>query len=222
MTPSMTRFRYDAAWREEAVLSDGTPALLRLVRPGDKELLREGFGRLSSTSRHLRFLGAKRELTEAELVHLTELDGVDRLAVGAVRVPSGGPPQGIGVARFARDPARPTVAEAAVAVTDAAQGRGLGTLLLLHLAEAARERGIVCFAGEFLAANAAVRRLIEDACPAARLTSHGDMIRAEVPLAGPHVATGQTPAALLMRQVASGRLEFRPPTLPPQDAERSL
>lgn len=221
MTPA-ARYRYDAAWRERAALADGTQVTVRLVRPEDKELLRAGFARLSAASRYLRFFAAKRELTASELAQLTELDGVHRLAVGAARDGAGGEPEGVGVARFARHPAAPAVAEAAVAVADPVQGKGLGTLLLLHLAAAAWERGIRCFAGEFLATNAAVRQLIEETSPDARLTTQGDVIRVEVPLAGPGVPAGQTPAGRLMRQVAGGRLAFRPPPLLPQDPERSL
>jgi GNAT superfamily N-acetyltransferase len=205
---SATRPRYDAAWREAAVLADGTRITLRLVRPADTVLLREGFGRLSSASRQLRFFGPKRELTDAELARLTDLDDVDRVAVGATRT-AGGREEGLGVARFARDPADRALAEAAVVVTDAAQGRGLGTLLLLHLAAAARERGITRFAGEFLAANTAVRKLLEETCPTARLTTRGGVIRVEVPLAGPTEPADRTPAGLLIRHVAGGRLAFR-------------
>lgn len=213
---------YDAGWREDAVLDDGTPVTLRLLRPDDKQLLRDGFDRLSAGSRYLRFFGAKRELTEAEVVQLTELDGVDRLAVGAVRERADGKAEGLGVARFTRDAEVPTVAEAAVAVVDAVQGKGLGTLLLLHLAAAARERGIRAFTGDFLATNAAVRQLIEETCPDARLTTHGDVIRAEVPLPEPGLPASQTPAGRLMRQVAGGRLAFRSPGLPRPDPEGSL
>jgi GNAT superfamily N-acetyltransferase len=216
------RHHYDAAWHVDAVLADGTRVTLRLVRPEDKRLLRDGFHRLSAASRYLRFFAAKRELTDAELAHLTELDGVNTLAVGAVRQSADGTLEGLGVARFARDPAVFSVAEAAVAVVDAVQGKGLGTLLLLHLAAAARERGIGAFSGEFLAANAAVRQLIEDTCPDARLTTHGDVIRAEVPLPDPDIPAGQTPAGRLMRQVAGGRLAFRLPALLPSRPEDSL
>lgn len=217
-----TRYRYHASWREEATLSDGTPVTLRLVRPEDKTLLREGFARLSPTSRYLRFFAAKRELTDAELVRLTELDGVDQLALGAVWARPDGNPEGLGVARFARDAGVPDVADAAVTVADAAQGKGLGTLLLTHLAEAARERGISRFAAEFLATNAAVRQLIEEACPDARLSARGGVIRAEVPLVAAAGAAGQTPARRLMREVAGRRLEFRRRHLLPGGPQRSL
>jgi len=217
-----TNYTYDASWRADAELADGTRVMLRLIRPDDQPLLRDGFLRLSPTSRYLRFFSAKRELTDGELAWLTDMDGVNRLALGAVQELPGGRLEGIVVARFARDPAAPTVAEAAVAVTDAAQGKGLGTLLLLHLAAAAGERGIQCFAGEFLATNAVVRQLILDMCPDARLTAQGDVIRAEVPLTSPHVPPGETPAGRLMRQVAVGRLAFRPPYLPRPDPDGSL
>jgi GNAT superfamily N-acetyltransferase len=216
------RFRYDASWREVATLRGGTRVTLRLVRPEDKEMLREGFARLSPASRYLRFFTAKQTLTEADLVQLTELNGIDQLALGAVRQGPDGELEGLGVARFARDPAAPDVADAAVTVTDPAQGKGLGTLLLIHLAEAARERGIVRFAGEFLARNTAVRQLIEEACPNARLTHYGDVIRAEVPLGGTAAPAGQAAARRLMRHVAGGRLEFRLRHLLLKAPERSL
>ena len=216
------RYRYDASWRAEATLADGTPVTLRLVQPEDKELVREGFARLSPTSRYLRFFTAKQHLTEAELAQLTELNGIDRLALGAVREGPDGEREGLGVARFARDPAAPDVADAAVTVADPAQGKGLGTLLLVHLAEAARERGIVRFAGEFLVGNTAVRQLIEEACPDAHLTVHGDVIRAEVPLGGAEGSAGPAPVRRLMRHVAGGRLEFRLRHLLLKDPERSL
>jgi len=217
-----TGYRYDTSWREEATLRDGTVVTLRLVRPDDKALLRGGFARLSPMSRYLRFFGAKRDLTDAELVGLTELDGIDRLALGAVGRRPDGKAEGLGVARFAREAAVPDVAEAAVTVADPAQGKGLGTLLLTHLAQAARERGIVRFAAEFLAGNAAVRQLIEEACPDARLSARGGVIRAEVPLVAAGVPAGLDPARRLMREVAGRRLEFRRGPLLPDGPTRSL
>ncbi|TMD02564.1 MAG: GNAT family N-acetyltransferase, partial [Chloroflexi bacterium] len=50
--------------------------------------------------------------------------------------------RGLGVARFIRDRADPSAADTAVTVVDAAQGHGLGGVLLAHLAERAREEGV--------------------------------------------------------------------------------
>ena len=69
------------------MLKDGTAVRLRLIRPDDKDRLRAGFARLSPESRYLRFFVPKSTLTDAELVYLTETDGVDHVAIGASRSP---------------------------------------------------------------------------------------------------------------------------------------
>ncbi len=73
-------------YEELTELRDGTKVLLRLVRPSDKQLLLRGFEQLSARSRYLRFLTPKAVLTEEELRYLTELDGEDHFAIGAVRL----------------------------------------------------------------------------------------------------------------------------------------
>lgn len=155
------RYRFDEDYREEAELSDGSRVLLRVLRPEDRPLLVRGFQRLSAESRYLRFMGSKAELSEEELESLLTLDGDDRFAIGAVGTdPRSGEPEGLGVARFARLPDDPEVAEAAVTVVDEAQGRGLGSLLLRRLAAAARERGVRRFRGDILSCNEPMRRLL--------------------------------------------------------------
>ena len=62
---------------QTTVLRDGSEVLIRPVRPGDAELLAEGFERLSPESRRLRFLTAKDVLRPAELRYLTDVDHHD-------------------------------------------------------------------------------------------------------------------------------------------------
>lgn len=178
-----------------------------MVRPADRELVRRGFEGLSPSSRYLRFFTDKPELTDQELTQLTELDGVDRLALGAVTRAANGAEMGVGIARFARDRQDPTLAEAAVTVVDHAQRKGLGRLLLTRLADAAAERGITAFSCEFLAGNEPVRRLIEQSCPEARLIRGGETIRAIVPLPPPE--SREVPAYRLFRHAAAGRIVLR-------------
>jgi GNAT superfamily N-acetyltransferase len=180
---------------------------IRLVGPEDRTLLRRGFDRLSSRSRYLRFFTDKPELTDQELARLTSLDDVNQVALGAVVRGPDGVAEGVGIARFARNPADPELAEAAVAVVDHAQRKGLGRLLLARLADAAAERGIVAFSCEFLAGNEPVRRLIEQSCPKARLIRGGETIRAIVPLLPPQ--SREAPAYRLFRQAAAGRIVLR-------------
>ncbi len=184
--------RIDPCWREEHVLADGTRVLLRLISAADRELLRRGFERLSPTSRYLRFFTTKPELSEGELDCLTDLDDVDRLAIGAIQLdPDGGEGDGLGVARFARVPGEPAVAEPAVAVIDHAQGRGLGKLLLSRLAIAARERGVERFRCEVLAANRGVLHLLSEHADDVVSAPEGDVVRVETAVPGERARGGR-------------------------------
>jgi GNAT superfamily N-acetyltransferase len=68
----------------------------------------------------------------------------------------------VGVARFVREPGRPEVAEAAVTVVDAWQGRGLGRVLLSRLAGRAREEGVREFTATLLTDNRAMLSLFRE------------------------------------------------------------
>jgi GNAT superfamily N-acetyltransferase len=153
------RMHFDEHYRERATLRDGTPVELRMVRPEDKELLRRGFEQLSPHTRYLRFHGVKTELSEAELRYLTEVDGVQHLAIGAVRG-EGEAQEGLGIARLVALPGEPGVAEAAITVADPAQGQGLGTLLFQRLVAAAGERGIRRIRCFVLGSNQPMQELI--------------------------------------------------------------
>jgi GNAT superfamily N-acetyltransferase len=154
---------------EDLRLGDGTPVRIRILQPEDREKLEEGFRRLSQRSRYLRFLTPKSRLNSEELRYLTELDGVDHFGLVAIlRGPAGEEIRGIGIGRFVRSAENPEMAEPAVTVADELQGLGLGSLLCLRLAAAARERGIVRFRCFLLSENRRVRemirRLFPDAC----------------------------------------------------------
>lgn len=135
-------------------LPDGTPVLLRPIRPEDREALREGFERLSPASRRTRFFGAVDHLTEDQLRYLTEVDQEQHVAWGATTDTD--PPEGLAVARFARLPEDPTTAEVAVTVVDAWQNRGLGSLLLAVLYLLALRLGVQRFRAFVLLENEAL------------------------------------------------------------------
>ena len=165
--------RFTPDYREWLRLEDGTEVVLRLVIPADRLLLKRGMDRFSPESRYHRFLGAKHDLTDDELGYLTELDGVDHFALGAVAGDAEGQPQGVGVARFVRFGDEADSAEPTVAVVDAFQGRGLGTLLFARLMDAARERGIRRFHGCMLTHNKVMRALLHRASPTVRWAGGG-------------------------------------------------
>jgi RimJ/RimL family protein N-acetyltransferase len=139
-------------------LDGGSRVLIRPIEPGDKEKLVNGLRQLSEESIRKRFLAAKPRFSRAELRYLTEIDGVNHLALVAVLEDD--PDQLVAVARCVRLPDRPDTAEMAIVVGDPWQGQGLGRELARRLADAALAVGIRRFAATMLGDNVAARRLM--------------------------------------------------------------
>jgi protein lysine acetyltransferase len=129
--------------------------VIRPIEPGDKERLVDGLRQLSEESIRKRFLAAKPRFTRAELRYLTEVDGVNHIALVALDGD-----QLVAVARCVRLPDRPGTAEMAIVVGDPWQRQGLGTALAQALADAAVAVGIRRFAATMLGDNEAARRLM--------------------------------------------------------------
>jgi RimJ/RimL family protein N-acetyltransferase len=121
-------------------LRDGGTILVRPIEPADKPLLRTAFERLSEQSRQRRFMGPAEELTDEDLVYLTEVDHRRHEALVALDPETG---EILGVARWFRKPGQREVAELAVAVVDDFQGRGIGSALVAAINERARDEGIL-------------------------------------------------------------------------------
>jgi GNAT superfamily N-acetyltransferase len=149
-----------SGYERDVLIRDGHALTIRAIRPGDKDRLLEHFRSLGRESVYNRFLSPKRELTDAELVRLTELDFDKHVGLFAVRRVEGRE-EVMGVARYVVvEGSNPLRAEMAVAVSDAAQGHGIGTVLLEHLAGIAVSRGITAFEADVLGANGRMLRMI--------------------------------------------------------------
>ncbi|MEM9034896.1 MAG: GNAT family N-acetyltransferase [Actinomycetota bacterium] len=133
-------------WNVDVVASDGGIVHLRPIRPDDGDELLGINERSSDHTIYLRFFSYRRKITPAELERLVTVDYVDRLALVAELNGTA-----IGVGRY--DRVGDDVAEVAFLVEDAHQHRGLGTLLLEHLAVLARRNGIDRFTAMTLAEN---------------------------------------------------------------------
>lgn len=180
--PTGAAYRINADYREEHVLGDGTKLTLRLIRPEDGEPLRRGFSRLSPTSRYRRFLSGISELSDEMVRYFTEVDGVNHVAVVATTDSLDLKTEiGLGVARVIRLEGEPTVAEAAVTVSDDAQRKGIGRLLVRTIAEAALERGVKTIRAEVLATNAPMRRLLDEVSAVVR-SDDGTTLVFDIPL----------------------------------------
>jgi acetyl coenzyme A synthetase (ADP forming)-like protein len=135
----------------DVVLADGSLARLRPISSGDRESLRAFHDLLSDETKRLRFFSVHPFLSEAELDRFVTVDYKNRLAL--VAVVRG---QLAAVGRYDRLGA--SEAEVAFTVRDDLQGKGIATVLLEHLAAAARERGIDTFVADVLAEN---RRMLD-------------------------------------------------------------
>lgn len=182
MDPSAD-YQFDEQFEVVESLGDGAEVLIRMLRPGDRELLARGFEKLSRRSRYQRFFSLKPSLSVGELDYLVSVDGRDHVAMGAVECDR--PEEGVGVARFVRHEADSSSAEVAVTVVDAYQGRGVGRLLLEYLTRAALERGVERFSAECLATNEPMRRLFEELGPTRVVERADSVISLDIELDGP-------------------------------------
>jgi acetate---CoA ligase (ADP-forming) len=144
-----------AAFERDVLLIDGSTVHLRPIRPSDADALQQFFKRLSPRSRYLRFHHPRPRVSDEELRRFTEVDY--RRIFGIVGTLGEAPEERIiGVGHYiCTDTDR---AEAALAVEDSHQGRGIGTQILEALAQAARRNGITAFEADVLAEN---NRMIE-------------------------------------------------------------
>jgi len=139
------------------VLSDGTHVLVRPIHKEDAELERKFIERLSPESRRMRFLGQMNSPSESLLRSLVDIDYVHDVAFVAL-VHRDNEVREVGVSRYSVG-ADGTTCECAVTVDDAWHGLGLGTLLMRHLIDVARERGIRRMVSFDAADNHAMRDL---------------------------------------------------------------
>ncbi|SBT53571.1 bifunctional acetate--CoA ligase family protein/GNAT family N-acetyltransferase [Micromonospora auratinigra] len=141
----------------DVLLSDGSTVQLRQIRPDDAAAIVAMHSRFSERTRYLRYFSPYPRIPERDLQRFVNVDHRDReafviLAGGAI----------VAVGRYERlGPASPE-AEVAFVVEDAYQGRGIGSVLLEHLADAGRRAGIVHFVAEVLPANGAMLRVFAD------------------------------------------------------------
>ncbi|MGA2835148.1 MAG: GNAT family N-acetyltransferase [Acidimicrobiales bacterium] len=129
------------------LLRDGTTVLFRPIRPDDGDGLVEFHDGLSPRSVYRRFFFVHPHLSAAEVERFTHVDYVDRMAYVVIRAG-----RIVAVGRYERAPGT-SEAEVAFVVTDDHQHLGIGTLLLDHLADAARGYGIGCFTAQTLSEN---------------------------------------------------------------------
>ena len=153
----MVDSRYPSHWEADVLMADGRAAHLRPIVADDAEALVDFYDhRVSSESKYLRFFAPYPTLSARDVQRFTQVDHVDRVAfvvtlAGKI----------IGIGRY--DRVDDEQAEVAFLIEDAHQGRGLAQLLLEHLAQAGRERGLQRFVAEVLPENVRMIQIFREA-----------------------------------------------------------
>lgn len=146
-------------WQADVLASDGGVVRVRPITPGDADELQRFHTALSERSRYLRYFGPYPRISPKDLHRTTHLDYRDR--VGLVVVLGDAI---IAVGRYEiLDRTGSRAAEVAFVVADEHQGRGLGSILLEHLAGAAAENRIDTFVAEVLAENTVMVTVFREA-----------------------------------------------------------
>jgi RimJ/RimL family protein N-acetyltransferase len=142
----------------DVVLRDGSTVHVCPAKPADAPAVRLLLNGLSARSRWLRFFSAFPNLAKAAR-WATEIDNGGRYGLVATTERDG---RMVGHAGLERASDRPERAEVALEIADAMQGKGLGTVLLCRLAEAANELGIQVLDAEVLPENRQMIRVFRD------------------------------------------------------------
>ncbi|HRD62971.1 MAG TPA: GNAT family N-acetyltransferase, partial [Nocardioides sp.] len=155
-TDGVTTIEPPRHWEADVILRDGKTAHIRPIRAEDAELLVQFYERVSERSKYYRFFSPMPYLSDRDVTRFTQVDHDQRVAF--VLTLQG---QMIAVGRY--DVVKAGEAEVAFLVEDQHQGRGIAQILLEHLAQAGRERGVERFVAEVLPDNQRMIQTFRDA-----------------------------------------------------------
>jgi acetate---CoA ligase (ADP-forming) len=196
---------YPSHREADVVLRDGSTVGLRPVRPTDEGALLELFEGLDPTSQAFRFFSGAVDLPRVARL-MASVDYETRYGLLAWR---NGDERPIGHGVYVEVAAGR--AEVAFAVAPEAQGHGLGTILLAHLAEAAGENGISSFVAEVLPHNHRMIEMFRESGFPVEIESTPGGLRVEFPtsLSAEAIARFEERDRLAARAAVAGFLEPR-------------
>ncbi len=173
--------KYSGTW----TCPDGQVLRMRPIRPEDEPLVVEFHRSLSAETvfqRYLQHLGFDERTAHRRLIRICFLDYDRELALVAECPHSEtGAPEIIGIGRLSRVFGTDD-ATFAVLVTDARQGKGVGTELLRRLVEVARTEGVATIRADMRADNVGMRRAAEKIGFTVTPGAAEDVVRAEMRL----------------------------------------
>lgn len=137
---------------ESTVDAGGKPVRVRPIRPEDEPAYNAFFHTLTPQDVQFRYFGLIKELSHSQMARVTQIDYDRAMTFVATERDAQGNTRLLGVVQALADPDN-TVAEFAVTVSPAAQGRGLGRALMEHIVDYSRKRGTGELIGYVLTAN---------------------------------------------------------------------
>jgi acetyltransferase len=146
-------------------MAEGTPIVVRPIRPEDEPLMVKFHESLSEESVYMRYfhmMKLDQRTAHERLTRICFIDYDREMALVAEHTdPETGEREILGVSRLSRRGAAPREAEFSVLISDHFQRRGLGTLLLNRLFEVGRAEGLRRITAEILLDNRPMQRISE-------------------------------------------------------------
>lgn len=140
------------------ILRDGKHVQIRALQPDDEATMLAAIERTSAQSLQRRFFVMKRHFSERERAFFMNIDFKNHVAIVALAAEGDRTVIAGGGRYIVFEPGR---AEMAFVVIDDWQGKGLGSILMRHLARLAKDSGLQELTAEVLHENAAMRKVFE-------------------------------------------------------------
>lgn len=140
---------YPQELERRTTLSDGTPILLRPVRPEDEEMFRTFFTRVTPDDLRLRFFTPIKDFSHTFIARLTQLDYGRAMAFVAIEKATG---DMLGAVRLHAD-ANYEAGEYGIMTRTDMRGKGLGWLLMTSIIDYAKAEGLRAIEGQVLREN---------------------------------------------------------------------
>jgi RimJ/RimL family protein N-acetyltransferase len=172
-------------------LKDGTKVTVRAIRPEDGPAILEAFKELDAESIYRRFFSPKKELSDAELKRLIDVDFQSVMALVVTALEEGAEIL-LGGGRLATEGGdHPQSAELAFLTAGAQRGRGIASLLLRHLARLGQEAGLSRLEAEVLAENQAMLNVFRRSGLPLAQRHEGNVVHVTLALRDPAISAGR-------------------------------
>ncbi len=172
---------------EESRIYDGRKVVYRPAKPSDNRMIQEHFYQMDVRDVEMRFFNLRRHFYRDEMEDMSQVDYVKNLSIVAVTGEIGFE-RIVGLGGYFLE--HGTTAELAFSVAKDWQGRGIGSVILKKLAEAARENGISTLIAYTLPNNRGMIKMFKKLPYETQTTFDGDTLVLTCQMAEPEQGAG--------------------------------